>query len=184
MENEKKPQTEQPVETPDTNTVQEPKEEKKPRKSAKVAELEAKLDAAQKELEAARDQYQRMLAEYANYKRRTEQEKLQIGAFAKAELLAGLLTSVDNMEKAMASEDGENYKAGVDLVMRQFMEALQKLGLEKIEALGAPFDPNVHNAVMREDADGVEPDTVTAVFQEGYKVGERILRPSMVKVAN
>ncbi len=182
MENEKTtpatPEADAPVE-------EQPKPEKKAKKTTgKAADLEAKLEAAQKELEATRDQYQRMLAEYANYKRRTEQEKEQIGAFTKAELLGGLLTSVDNMEKAMASEDGDNYKAGVDLVMRQFIEALQKLGLEKIEALDAPFDPNVHNAVMREDADGVEPDTVTAVFQEGYKVGERVLRPAMVKVAN
>ena len=178
MENEKT--------TPTVDTVEEtqPKEEKKPRKASKTAELEAKLDAAQKELEASRDQYQRVLAEYANYKRRTEQEKLQIGAFTKAELLTGLLTSVDNMEKALASEDGENYKAGVDLVMRQFIDSLHTLGLEKIDALNAPFDPNVHNAVMREDADGVEPETVTAVFQEGYKVGDRVIRPAMVKVAN
>ena len=179
MENEKNTQTAQNVEP-----AEQPKEEKKPRKSAKTTDLEAKLEAVQKELESTRDQYQRMLAEYANYKRRTEQEKEQIGAFTKAELLTGLLVSVDNMEKAMASEDGDNYKAGVDLVMRQFLESLAKLGLEKIEALGAPFDPNVHNAVMREDADGVEQETVTAVFQEGYKVGDRILRPAMVKVAN
>ena len=68
--------------------------------------------------------------------------------------------------------------------MRQFIDALHALGLEKIEAQNAPFDPNVHNAVMREDADGVEPETVTAVFQEGYKIGDRVLRPAMVKVAN
>ncbi len=181
MENDKTIPTAETVEP--VAAPEQPKEEKKTRKS-KTAELEAKLDAVQKELEAARDQYQRMLAEYANYKRRTEQEKLQIGAFTKAEILAGLLTSVDNMEKALASEDGENYKAGVDLVMRQFMDALHALGLEKIEALGAPFDPNVHNAVMREDADDVDTETVTAVFQEGYKVGDRVLRPAMVKVAN
>ncbi len=182
MENDKTIPTADTVE--EATAPEQPKEEKKPRKASKTAELETKLDAVQKELEAARDQYQRMLAEYANYKRRTEQEKRQIGTFTKAELLGGLLTSVDNMQKALASEDGENYKAGVDLVMRQFIEALTALGLEKIEALNAPFDPNVHNAVMREDADGVEPDTVTAVFQEGYKVGDRVLRPAMVKVAN
>ncbi len=183
MENDKTIPT---VETVDTEAAapEQPKEEKKSRKASKTAELEAKLDAVQKELEASRDQYQRMLAEYANYKRRTEQEKLQIGAFTKAEILTGLLTSVDNMEKALASEDGDNYKAGVDLVMRQFIDALHALGLEKIEALNAPFDPIIHNAVMREDADGVEPETVTAVFQEGYKVGDRVLRPAMVKVAN
>ena len=182
MENEKTTPTAESVEP--AAAPEQPKEEKKPRKASKTAELEAKLDAVQKELEASRDQYQRMLAEYANYKRRTEQEKLQIGAFTKAEILTGLLTSVDNMEKALAAEDGDNYKAGVDLVMRQFIDALHALGLEKIEALNAPFDPNIHNAVMREDADGVEPETVTAVFQEGYKVGDRVLRPAMVKVAN
>lgn len=161
-----------------------PKAEKKAKKKTDPAELEAKLEAAQKELADTKEQYQRMLAEYANYKRRTEQEKEQIGAFTKAELLKGLLTSLDNMEKAVAAEPGEGYKAGVDMVMRQFLEALQKLGLEEIPAENAPFDPHMHNAVMREDADGVEPDTVTAVFQKGYKLGERILRPAMVKVAN
>ncbi len=160
------------------------KAEKKAKKKTDPAELEAKLEAAQKELADTKEQYQRMLAEYANYKRRTEQEKEQIGAFTKAELLKGLLTSLDNMEKAVAAEPGEGYKAGVDMVMRQFLEALQKLGLEEIPAENAPFDPHMHNAVMREDADGVEPDTVTAVFQKGYKLGERILRPAMVKVAN
>lgn len=161
-----------------------PKAEKKAKKKTDPAELEAKLEVAQKELADTKEQYQRMLAEYANYKRRTEQEKEQIGAFTKAELLKGLLTSLDNMEKAVAAEPGEGYKAGVDMVMRQFLEALQKLGLEEIPAENAPFDPHMHNAVMREDADGVEPDTVTAVFQKGYKLGERILRPAMVKVAN
>lgn len=150
----------------------------------RVADLEAQVAKLEKELTETKDLYQRMLAEYANYKRRTEQEKQQIGAFTKAELLGGLLTSLDNMEKAVAAPAGEEYKAGVDLVMRQFMEALHKLGLEEIPASGVPFDPNVHHAVMREDADGVEADTVTEVYQKGYTVGDRVLRPAMVKVAN
>ncbi len=161
-----------------------PKADKKKTAKAQVTDLEQKLADAQQELEQVKDQYQRMLAEYANYKRRTEQEKEQIGAFTKAELLTGLLVSLDNMEKAIAAPAGEEYKTGVDLVLKQFMEALHKLGLEEIAAENAPFDPNVHNAVMREDADGVEPDTVTAVFQKGYKMGDRVLRPAMVKVAN
>lgn len=150
----------------------------------RVAALEAKLEAAKKELAETKDQYQRMLAEYANYKRRTDQEKQQIGQFTKAELLTGLLTSLDNMDKAVAAPAGEEYKTGVDMVMRQFRQALEALGLEEIPALHEPFDPNVHNAVMREDADGVEPETVTQVFQTGYRLGERVLRPAMVKVAN
>ncbi len=184
MENEKNtvPAEETPVQEPAPEAAAEP--DKKAKKQAKLADLEAKLEAAEAEAAAVKDQYQRMLAEYANYKRRTEQEKEQIGAFTKAELLTGLLTSVDNMEKAIAAPDGSEYRTGVELVLRQFLEALHKLGLEEIEAENAPFDPNVHNAVMREDADGVEPDTVTAVFQKGYKLGDRVLRPAMVKVAN
>ena len=165
----------QPAETP--------AKEKKPKKS-KTAQLEAQLQEAQTALAAQVEQYQRVLAEYANYKRRTEQEKEQIGAFVKADVLSALLTSVDNMEKAIAAPAGEDYKTGVDMVLRQFMETLQKLGLESVGAEGDPFDPNLHNAVMREDADGTDEETVTAVFQKGYKLGDRVLRPAMVKVAN
>ena len=164
--------------------AEEEKEIKKEKKSSKTAQLEKKLAEKEEELAALTDQYQRMLAEYANYKRRTEQEKLQIGAYTKAELLTELLVSIDNMEKAIAAPAGEDYKTGVDMVLRQFMDALHKLGLEEVGAEGEPFDPNVHNAVMREDADGIDEETVTAVFQKGYKLGDRVLRPAMVKVAN
>ncbi len=177
--------------TPDTvqeDTAAEPTEQTTPTEKAEKAEKKSRKSAAvaklEEELAAAQDQYQRVLAEYANYKRRTEQEKAQIGEFTTAQILTALLTSVDNMQAAIAADPAGDYKAGVDMVMRQFMEALGKLGLEEIEAEGAPFDPNVHNAVMREDADGVEPDTVTQVFQRGYKLGTRVLRPAMVKVAN
>ncbi len=171
-----------PVE--ETTPIEEVKEAKKEKKPSKTAQLEQKLAAKEEELAALTDQYQRMLAEYANYKRRTEQEKAQIGAYTKADVLSALLTSVDNMEKAIAAPAGEDYKTGVDLVLRQFMEALEKLGLEAVGVEGEPFDPNVHNAVMREDADGIDEETVTAVFQKGYKLGDKVLRPAMVKVAN
>ena len=178
MDNEKT--TPETAETPEAPAAA----EKKSKKSGKTAELEKKLAAKEEEIASLTDQYQRMLAEYANYKRRTEQEKMQIGLFTKAEMLTLLLTSVDNMEKAIAAPAGDDYKVGVDMVLRQFMDALFKMGLEPVGVEGEPFDPNVHNAVMREDADGVEPDTVTAVFQKGYKLGDRVLRPAMVKVAN
>ena len=171
------PETAENVETPAV-------EEKKSKKGGKTAELEKKLAAKEEEITSLTDQYQRMLAEYANYKRRTEQEKMQIGLFTKAELLTELLTSVDNMEKAIAAPAGDDYKTGVDMVLRQFMDTLGKMGLESVGVEGEPFDPNVHNAVMREDADGVEEETVTAVFQKGYKLGDKVLRPAMVKVAN
>ena len=153
--------------------------------SASASDLgQAEIDRLKAELDSQKDAYQRMLAEYANYKRRTEQEKERIGEFTKADLLKHLLTSVDNMERAIEAADGPEYKKGVDMTFRQFHETLVALGLEEIPAKDTPFNPEVHNAVMREDADGVEPDTVTEVFQKGYRLGERVLRPAMVKVAN
>ena len=184
---------EKPAETEQEQAVSEkekdeskPKKEKKskPDKGDKTAALAAELEKAKQELAQTKDAYQRMLAEYANYKRRTEQEKEQVGAFTKAELLKALLPSLDNLERAVDAPAGDEYKKGVDMTIVQFHEALKKLGLEEIPAQDAPFDPEIHNAVMREDADGVEPDTVTQVFQKGYRVGDRILRPAMVKVAN
>ena len=159
------------------------KKEKKAR-ADKAEALAAEVEKLKKQLDEQKDAYQRMLAEYANYKRRTEQEKEQLGEFTKAEVLKALLPSLDNLERAVDAPAGDEYKTGVDMTIRQFREALGKLGLEEIAAKDAPFDPEVHNAVMREDADGVEPDTVTEVFQKGYKVGSRVLRPAMVKVAN
>ena len=188
---EEQPEAPEQIKTPEQSGKEQKESSGKEEKTGKagkaekkVADLEAQVEKLQKELAQTKDQYQRVLAEYANYKRRTEQEKQQIGQFTKAELLSGLLTSLDNMEKAVAAPAGDEYKAGVDLTMRQFADALHKLGLEEIPAEGAPFDPNVHHAVMREDADGVEADTVTEVYQKGYIMGDRVLRPAMVKVAN
>lgn len=161
-----------------------PKSRKKDTHEQKHQQLSVEVENLKKELAAQKDAYQRMLAEYANYKRRTEQEKEQLGAFTRAEVIKALLPAFDNLERAAAAPAGEEYKTGVDMTIRQLGDILKSLGLEEIEAQGAPFNPEIHNAVMREDADGVEPDTVTEVYQKGYKIGDRILRPSMVKVAN
>ena len=133
----------------------EQKTQEQPKKKKSSGKTNAEIERLTAELAGQQEQYQRMLAEYANYKRRTEQEKMQIGLYTKAELLTELLTSVDNMEKAIAAPAGEDYKTGVDMVLRQFMDTLGKMGLEAVGTEGEPFDPNFHNAVMREDADGV-----------------------------
>ncbi|MBR2405568.1 MAG: nucleotide exchange factor GrpE [Clostridia bacterium] len=147
-------------------------------------EVDPQVAELQKQLAQAQDQYQRVLAEYANYKRRTDQEKEQLGAFVKGEALKALLPGIDNLERAITSPDGPEYRKGVEMVIRQFVETLTALGLEEIPAQGEVFDPELHNAVMREDADGVEPETVTEVYQKGYRLSGRVLRPAMVKVAN
>ena len=163
--------------------TKEPQKKAKKRSAAEIA-LEAEKEKLEAQLAESKDQYARMLAEYANYKRRTEQEKEQIGLFTKAEILTSLLTSLDNMERAVEAPAGDDYKTGVDLVMRQFKEALQKMGLEEVGTEGESFNPEFHNAVMREDAEDTETETVTQVFQKGYKLGDKVLRPAMVKVAN
>ncbi len=175
------PETAEPApEAPAPAGEEKPKKKKEKAASAVAAELaKAKEELAEKE-----DAYKRMLAEYANYKRRTEQEKEQLGQFTKGNLLKELLPVLDNLERAAGAPAGEDYKAGVEMIVAQLQKTLADMGLTEIEAENAPFDPELHNAVMREDADGVEPETVTQVFQKGYKLGERVLRPAMVKVAN
>ena len=143
---------------------------------------EEKLQA---ELDSQKEQYVRVLAEYANYKRRTEQEKTEIGQFAKADLLETLLPILDNLDRACQSPDGPEYRQGVEMIVRQLHDTFEKIGVTELNPLNEPFDPELHNAIQREDAaDGVEPDTVTQVFQSGYKFGERLIRPAIVKVAN
>ena len=152
-------------------------EETAPEQSA-----EEKLQA---ELDAQKEQYMRVLAEYANYKRRTEQEKTDIGQFAKADLLETLLPILDNLDRACEAPDGPEYRQGVEMIVRQLHDTFGKIGVTELNPLGEPFDPELHNAIQREDAeDGVEPDTVTQVFQNGYKFGDRLIRPAIVKVAN
>ena len=152
----------------------------KPKKKKADKKLE-ELTARHAELE---DQHRRVLAEYANYKRRTEQEKAQIGEFTTADVLKKLLPVVDNFDRAAAAEAGPAYKDGILMSVKQLGETLGKLGLTEIEAEGKPFDPEDHYAVQRVDAtDGVQPDTVTQVLQKGYKLGNRLLRPAMVVVA-
>lgn len=167
------------VQTEEQSASAEPKPEtgKKKKTDKKFEELQAKYDALE-------DQYQRMLAEYANYKRRTEQEKLQIGEFTTADVLKKLLPIVDNFDRAAVAEAGPAYKDGILMIVKQLGETLAKIGLTEIEAEGQPFDPEIHYAVQRVDAtDDVQPDTVTAVLQKGYKLGDRLLRPAMVVVA-
>ena len=152
--------------------------------SKELQKLRQEKEELEQEVASTKDMYQRMLAEYANYKRRTEQEKEQLSTFVKAEMLKVLLPTLDNLERAVAAPAGEEYKTGVDMTIRQLSESLTAQGLESIDPQGQPFDPEIHHAVMREDAYGVEADTVTEVFQKGYRLGGRVLRPAMVKVAN
>ncbi len=150
-----------------------------------VNEEAQEVDERDLKIEELTDSLQRLQAEYANYRRRTQQEKETIGVFANEKILNELIPVVDSMERALeACTDKEDtmYK-GIDLVYKQLTATFEKFGLQEIEAENADFDPNLHLAVMQEAVDGVEANKVVMVLQKGYKLNTKVLRPSMVKVS-
>ena len=131
------------------------------------------------------DRYLRLMAEYQNYRTRTAKEKTDIYAHANEEFACGLLDVIDNFERAMAAKpEDDKFAEGMELILKQLQGVLEKNGVKEIEALGKPFDPNFHNAVMTEDAEGAESGTVTKVLQKGYVLNSKVIRPAMVGVAN
>ncbi len=152
-----------------------------------VVDIEEKLEEKKlkDEIDALNDQYKRLQAEYANYRRRTQEEKETIGIFANEKILSELIPVIDSMERALdACTDKEDTMfKGVELVYRQLKDMIVKFGVEEIEAENVEFDPNLHLAVMQESVDGVEPNKVVMVLQKGYKLGNKVLRASMVKVS-
>ena len=152
-----------------------------------VVDIEEKLEEKKlrDEIDTLNDQYKRLQAEYANYRRRTQEEKETIGIFANEKMLSELIPVIDSMERALdACTDKEDTMfKGVELVYKQLKDMIIKFGVEEIEAENAEFDPNLHLAGMQESIDGVEPNKVVMVLQKGYKLGNKVLRASMVKVS-
>ena len=131
------------------------------------------------------DSYLRLAAEYDNYRKRTLKEKEQSYGNGKADAVEKLLPVYDNLERALnqATED-EAYKKGVEMTMNQLVSIFTTLGVEIFGAPGDTFDPNLHNAVMHTEDESVEENTITQVFQKGFKMGDKIVRFAMVQVAN
>ena len=137
------------------------------------------------EEEALNAKYLRLMADFQNYRRRTEKEKNDIYAFANEKLVVELLNVIDNFERALAlGQEGDSFVEGMSLIFKQLQGVLEKAGVKEIEALGQEFDPNFHNAVMMEDTDEFESGKVSCVLQKGYTLNNKVIRPSMVKVAN
>jgi molecular chaperone GrpE len=131
-----------------------------------------------------RDQLLRRQADFENFRRRIERERSEFAQYAGMELVGELLPILDDFERALKTEaSDQDYAKGVELIYQRLFDTLKKMGLEPIEAEGRPFDPYVHEAVERTEADGVEDHTVLEVFQKGYNFRGRLLRPAMVKVA-
>jgi molecular chaperone GrpE len=149
---------------------------------------DATLDAVAalgEEVTSLRDQLLRSRAEFDNYRKRTAREVERIRKTAAESLIHELLSAVDNLELALkhSAKDGDPFAAGVRLVHKQIIDTLERSGLEKIEAVGKRFDPNIHEAVAQSPSDTVKPDHVIEEFQRGYRLGGQILRPSKVLVS-
>jgi len=147
--------------------------------------LLAELEALKEELAAKEEKYLRLAAEYDNFRKRTAKEKEAIWSDAKGATVLALLPVYDNLERAVnqACAD-EAYAKGVEMTMNELRKILEQQGVTEIPALGQPFDPNLHNAVMHVDDDSVGENTIVEVFQAGFQTEEKVLRFSMVKVAN
>ena len=164
-------QAEETVVTPEVEETEAPAEEVKADNSETLA--------------IAEDKFLRLAAEYDNYRKRTAKEKESIWTEAKAQTVAAFLPVYDNLERALKQETAdEAYKKGVELTMKGLQDAMTKLGVERINAEGEVFDPNLHNAVMHVQDATVGEYTVVEVFQQGFTCGEKVIRFAMVKVAN
>ncbi|MBQ3557117.1 MAG: nucleotide exchange factor GrpE [Oscillospiraceae bacterium] len=131
------------------------------------------------------DKFLRLAAEYDNFRKRTAKEREALWTEVKANTAAAFLPVYDNLERAIKQETAdEAYKKGVEMTMNQLKEVFTSLGIEEIPALGQTFDPNLHNAVMHIDDENFGENEIAEVFQAGFRCGEKVIRFSMVKVAN
>ena len=159
------------------------KQDKKESKGA--GEKKEEQSSPAEELKGANDRYLRLLAEYDNYRKRSQKEKDSLYADIKSDTVAKFLPVYDNLVRALAqSTEDEAYRRGVEMIMTQFNTTMEKLGVTEIESLGQKFDPAFHNAVMHvEDAEKGE-NEIVEVFQKGFLMGDKVIRFAMVKVAN
>lgn len=156
--------------------------EKKEKKSKKDAELE-KVKA---ELESKNDLLLRTAAEFDNFKKRTERERSTVAEFAKANVIKELLPILDNIDRAALMEDktSADYIKGIELIVKQFEALGEKLGIVELAKAGDTFDPNCHEAVMHIEDESLGENVIAEVLQKGFKIGDTVIRPAMVKVAN
>lgn len=157
-----------------------------PEAAADPAAAGTPADALQRERDDLYDRLLRKTAEFDNFRKRVERDRAEMVAWAAAEVLSDVLSVMDDFDRALAADapaEAQPYKTGVELIHRQLSDLLKKRGVVTIEALGADFDPHLHQAVAYEEAEGAREGEVTGVLAKGYKLGDRLLRPAMVKVA-
>ena len=200
MSEETKQPTEETPETqagPETETSQTEETVEKAEKAAKGKKKKEKsytftreqveqMELVAKQLESVKDQFVRQTAEYENYRKRTTKEKENIYQDAKADTIKAFLAVYDNLERAAASEGGEDspHKKGLEMIFQQYKDILAKLGVTEIKAKGQSFDPEKMNAVMHIDDENFGENEVAQVFQAGFELNGKVIRHAIVQVAN
>lgn len=179
-EQETNPETEQEAE-PETSSKEEKKEKKK-----KISAEQEKLQKLQEEFEAHKQQHLRVLAEYDNFRKRSINEKNAVYNNAVSDTVQAVLPIADNIERALEQENAsaEDMRKGVEMIEAQIQAAFEKLNIRATGEVGETFDPNLHNAVAHIDDDSLGENVISAVYQKGYLLGDKVVRHAMVQVAN
>ena len=163
----------------------EAEKKEKRRFGRKPSREEEKIAALEKEKADLNDRFLRICAEYDNFRKRSQKEKDALYGDIKANTVTQFLPVYDNLERALKQNtEDEAYKKGVEMIMTQFCSTLEKLGVTEIECLGEKFDPAMHNAVMHVDDEEKGENEIVEVFQEGFRLGDKVIRFAIVKVAN
>lgn len=178
-EAEEKPKAKKSSKKPDNSKKSLKKQEENKEEDAE------KKPSAEQQVKEANDKYLRLMAEYDNYRKRSQKEREALYGDIKADVLNKFLPVYDNLVRALdqPTED-EAYRKGVEMIMAQFNKTMENLGVTEIESVGQPFDPNLHNAVMHVEDETKGENEIVEVFQKGFKLGEKVIRFAMVKVAN
>ena len=171
-------------ETVDTEEKSKKDKKKSKKNDAQIADLQAALEAKEKEIAELNDKYLRLYAEYDNFRRRSAKEREAIYFDAKSDTLKNILPILDNMERATAFTEADKILEGMNLILKSFNENFAKMDVKEIEALGKTFDPGIHYAVMHIEDESFGENEVVEVMQKGYICGDKVIRYAMVKVAN
>ena len=161
------------------------KKEKCEKKKCKKDDKQS--EKLQKELDEKNNQYLRLAAEYDNFRKRSQREKEALYAECKSTVVKELLNVIDNFERCVAYNENtsfEDYRKGVEMTYKQWNDALSKLGIEAFGEVGDTFDPNLHNAIMHAEDENLPENSIQNVLMKGYKIGDKVIRPAMVAVAN
>ncbi len=161
------------------------KKEKNDKKKSKKDDKQT--EKLQKELDEKNNQYLRLAAEYDNFRKRSQREKEALYAECKSTVIKELLNVIDNFERCVSYNENtsfEDYRKGVEMTYKQWNDALSKLGIEAFGEIGDTFDPNLHNAIMHAEDENLPENSIQNVLMKGYKIGDKVIRPAMVAVAN